>query len=46
MVKEFQKGCLCVHTFDRLGGVGVERDFVDRNILKHMILPQPLKSWD
>lgn len=39
MVKELQKGCLCVHAFDRLGGVGSEKDFVDRTILKHMILP-------
>lgn len=46
MVKEFQKGCLCVHAFDRLGGGGSERDFVDRTSLKHMILPQPLKCWD
>lgn len=35
-----------MHAFDRLGGVGSERDFVDRTILKHMILPQPLKCWD
>ena len=46
VVKEFQKGFLCVHAFVGCVRVRSKKDFVDRTILKLMVLPQPLKYWD